>query len=218
MPRSAAPDDERHAHLATARDKRRVSYRGDATLGNVDVLDRETADSVLRWLVPREPHRGRDRVGAAGGTYGRLAVTDFSAPHPRKHCRLNVLDMMASPRSAPAPLTRTQPASGGRTSAPSSAAAGTTARAIDAEIEVGGMTLQGGHVTFTDNFIEPHYTADLSDVTGTVGPFGTHPRHPPPWHCRGRSTAVRPSRSMAPSIRWRPWPSSISRAGRTASN
>jgi hypothetical protein len=35
---------------------------------------------------------------------------------------------------------------------------------LDIEIELGGMTLQGGHVNFTDNFIKPNYTADLSDM------------------------------------------------------
>jgi hypothetical protein len=180
--------------LATARDKRRVSYRGDAALGNVDVLDRETAESVLRFgscsTSSLEVEIG---AGPPEVRMGELAVTDFSARLILESPgRLNVLDMMASPRSAPAPLTRTQPASGGRTSAPSSAAAGTTARAIDAEIEVGGMTLQGGHVTFTDNFIEPHYTADLSDVTGTVGPFGTHPTASAPVALRGQINGSAP--------------------------
>ena len=40
------------------------------------------------------------------------------------------------------------------------------------------MTLQGGHVNFTDNFIKPNYTADLSDITGTVGPFSTRATAP----------------------------------------
>ena len=40
------------------------------------------------------------------------------------------------------------------------------------------MTLQGGHVNFTDHFIKPHYTADVSDIAGTVGPFGTHATAP----------------------------------------
>ena len=35
--------------LATARDTLRLSYRGDATLGNVRMLDRVTSESVLSW-------------------------------------------------------------------------------------------------------------------------------------------------------------------------
>ena len=85
---------------------------------------------------------------------------------------------MASPQSAPASLTRAQPASDDQTRATSGAPAALTARPIDAEIELGGMTLQGGHVNFTDNFIKPNYTADLSDIAGTVGPFGTRATAP----------------------------------------
>jgi len=85
---------------------------------------------------------------------------------------------MASPRPSPASLTRTPPASGPQTPATSSAPAALSATRIDAEIDLGGMTLRGGHVNFTDNFIKPNYTADLSKVAGTVGPFGTHATAP----------------------------------------
>ena len=166
--------------LATARDKLRISYRGDATLGNVHLLDRVTSESVLRWhscsasRIDVEIGSGPPKVHI-----GVLALTDFDTRLILKSTgRLNVLDMMASPRSAPASLTRTQPASGGQTSATSSAPAAITARPIDAEIELGGMTLQGGHVNFTDNFIKPNYTADLTDIAGTVGPFGTRATAP----------------------------------------
>jgi outer membrane protein OmpA-like peptidoglycan-associated protein len=86
--------------------------------------------------------------------------------------------MMASTRPAPASLSGTQPASGRQTPATSSAPAAITAIPIDAEIELDGMTVQGGHVNFTDNFIKPNYTADLSDIAGTVGPFGTRATAP----------------------------------------
>jgi uncharacterized protein involved in outer membrane biogenesis len=161
--------------LATARDELRVSYRGDATLGNVRMLDRVTSESVLRWnscsasRIDVEIGSGPPKVHI-----DVLALTDFDTRLILKSTgRLNVLDMLASPRPSPASQTHTQPASGGQTPATSSAPAAITARLIDAEIELGGMTLQGGHVNFTDNFIKPNYTADLSAVAGTVGRFGT---------------------------------------------
>jgi uncharacterized protein involved in outer membrane biogenesis len=161
--------------LATARDELRVSYRGDATLGNVRMLDRVTSESVLRWnscsasRIDVEIGSGPPKVHI-----DVLALTDFDTRLILTSTgRLNVLDMLASPRPPPASQTHTQPASGGQTPATSSAPAAITARLIDAEIELGGMTLQGGHVNFTDNFIKPNYTADLSAVAGTVGRFGT---------------------------------------------
>jgi uncharacterized protein involved in outer membrane biogenesis/outer membrane protein OmpA-like peptidoglycan-associated protein len=166
--------------LATADDKRRVSYRGDATLGHVHLRDRATSDSILHWHscsasdIDAEMGEGPPKV-----RIGALALTDFDARVILDtNGRLNVLDMMASPQSAPASLTRAPPASGGQTSATSSAPAPRTASPIDADIELGGMTLQGGHVNFTDNFIKPNYTADLSDIAGTVDPFGTRATAP----------------------------------------
>ncbi len=166
--------------LAMARDDRRVSYRGDATLAHVHLLDRATSESVLRWHscrasdIDAEMGEGlpKVRIGALAlnGFDGRVILNADG--------RLNVLDMMASPRSAPTPLTGAQPASGAQTSATSSVPAATFASPIDAEIELGGMTLQDGHVTFTDNFIKPNYTADLSALAGTVGPFGTRATAP----------------------------------------
>jgi hypothetical protein len=166
--------------LATARDTLRLSYRGDATLGNVRMLDRVTSESVLSWnsfsasRIEAEIGSGPPKV-----QIGMLALTDFDTRLILKsNGSLNVLDMVASPQSAPASLTRTQPASDDQTRATSGAPAALTARPIDAEIELGGMTLQGGHVNFTDNFIKPNYTADLSDIAGTVGPFGTRATAP----------------------------------------
>ena len=95
--------------LATARDKLRVSYRGDATLGHVHMLDRATSESVLRWhscsasRIDAEIGSGPPKVHI-----DVLALTDFDTRLIlESDGRLNVLDMMASPRSAPASLTRT---------------------------------------------------------------------------------------------------------------
>jgi uncharacterized protein involved in outer membrane biogenesis len=166
--------------LATAHDKLRVSYQGDATLGNVRMLDTVTSESVLRWnsfsasRIDAEIGSGPPKV-----QIGMLALTDFDTRLILKsNGSLNILDMMESPRSMPASLTPAQPASDDQTPATSSAPAAITARPIDAEIELAGMTLQGGHVNFTDHFIKPNYTADLSDIAGTVGPFGTHATAP----------------------------------------
>ena len=71
--------------LATARDTLRVSYRGDATLGNVRMLDRVTSESVLRWnsfsasRIDAEIGSGPPKVHS-----DVLALTDFyDTPHPR---------------------------------------------------------------------------------------------------------------------------------------
>ncbi len=161
--------------LATAHDQLRVSYRGDATLGNVHMLDRTTSDSVLRWHLC-----SASRIDAEIGSgppkvqIGELALTDFDTRLILKsNGRLNLLDMMASPQSWPGSLTRVQLVPGNQMPQTSGAPAAPPGSPLDIAIELGGMTLQGGHVNFTDNFIKPNYTADLSAIAGTVGPFGT---------------------------------------------
>jgi uncharacterized protein involved in outer membrane biogenesis/outer membrane protein OmpA-like peptidoglycan-associated protein len=180
--------------LATAHDQLRVSYRGDATLGNVRLLDRVTSDSFLRWTSLST--RGMNVELGAGPPkvqIGALALTNFEARVIlNADGRLTLSDIMASPPSAPATRTRAPPASGRQTPPPSSAPAATSARPLTAVIELGRTTLQGGHVTFTDNFITPHYTADLTAITGTVGAFGTRATAPAAVALQGQLNGLAP--------------------------
>ena len=40
--------------------------------------------------------------------------------------------------------------------------------------------MQQGHVNYTDDFVKPNYKADLEDITGTIGAFGTDITTPAP--------------------------------------
>jgi uncharacterized protein involved in outer membrane biogenesis len=180
--------------LATAHDKLRVSYRGDATLGNVHLLDGPTSDSILRWhlcsarRIDAEIGSGPPKVQIGG-----LALTDFDTRLILKsNGRLNILDMMANPQSWPGSLTRIQLVPGNQTPATAAAPAATPVSPQAIEIQLGGMTLQGGHVNFTDNFIKPNYTADLSEIAGTVGPFGTRATAPAAVALRGQVNGSAP--------------------------
>ena len=56
-------------------------------------------------------------------------------------------------------------------------AAGGTAQASapPAQITIGPMTLVQGQVLFSDRFVQPNYSADLSGLTGKLGAFATQP-------------------------------------------
>jgi len=49
-----------------------------------------------------------------------------------------------------------------------------------ADIEIGKIALHNGHVNYSDNFIQPNYTADLTDISGDIGKFGTGTTEPAP--------------------------------------
>ena len=71
-------------------------------------------------------------------------------------------------RSRPTPET-----SGATTTAPAPSAQGPPAN-----IEIGKITLASGHVNYSDNFIQPNYSADLTDITGNIGKFGSETTEP----------------------------------------
>ncbi|MBS0316171.1 MAG: DUF748 domain-containing protein, partial [Proteobacteria bacterium] len=67
-----------------------------------------------------------------------------------------------------------QAAAAAPTAAASGAGAAPTARAEPAPIiNVGPISLINGKVSFTDHFIRPNYTADLSDLTGRLSAFSS---------------------------------------------
>ena len=175
------------AGVATAHDQLQLNYRGDATLGNVRILDKLTNDLFLRWnalsLSGIDLNLGsgppKARVGgiALSNFYARV-ILDSSG-------RLNLSDITTNPQAAPKSLTRAQtgpsaqPAATPAPQAPApNALAVKPAPPIPASVEIGGITLQGGRVNYTDNFIKPNYTADLRDVGGEVGAFGTNSTAP----------------------------------------
>ena len=49
---------------------------------------------------------------------------------------------------------------------------------MDADVEVSKIVLKGGKVDYTDNFIKPNYTANMSEMEGKVGAFGTKSMSP----------------------------------------
>ncbi|MGH7934255.1 MAG: DUF748 domain-containing protein, partial [Candidatus Binataceae bacterium] len=168
--------------VAEEHDNMRVSYRGDATLGDVRMLDKLTAESFVRWnafsarRIDFELGRGKPRVHVGG-----LSLANFYARVIlNANGRLNLSDVMGSPQAPPTSLTKantgapSQPAAmPSPTRAPSTAAPAKPGEPIGADIKIGAITLQGGRVNYTDNFIKPNYSADLTGVTGKVGAFGT---------------------------------------------
>lgn len=169
----------------TRRAQPRIAYRGDAALDNVSIKDKLTGDDFLRWRTLRTTHL--DAVVGAGTpriNVGHLALSAFYARMIiNANGRLNVSDVIATPAAAPVSVTRAnaKPAATSppaATSTPARAANATTA-APAADIHIGGITLAHGQLNFTDNFIKPHYTANLTRLHGEIGAFGTTPNAPP---------------------------------------
>jgi hypothetical protein len=188
---------------AMVRDNLRLTYRGNATIGRVRMLDKVTGDDFVRWnslsfdRIDFGLGRGQPRVHV-----GAIALSDFYARIIlNSNGRLNLSDITSSPSQAPKSLTRQQtgaappvtPAQApppvpapAASATPGASAPGITAvvpetaaapvappKPIGADIALGQITLHGGHVDYSDFFIKPNYRANMTDVSGKVGAFGT---------------------------------------------
>ncbi len=199
-----------------------VSYKGDAALGSVRMLDKLTNDLFFKMAALNV-----NRIDFAIGKgppkvhVGLIALNDFySRIILNSNGKLNLKDITASPQEAPTSLTRAtgEPGSKGAVpvapsstptpaSAPSVAAAtapGASPAAeaspaqpyqgqpINADVELSKITLKGGKVDYTDNFIKPNYTANMTDMEGSVGAFGTKSTTPAPVSLDGKINGSAP--------------------------
>ena len=154
-----------------------LDWQGRVTLGNVRVQDKLTGDDFLHWSSldanGLDVRLGEDvpHVTVAG-----LALDHFYARVIiNANGRINVQDVVANPAAAPVSVTQARQAPTPRKPEPPTAAtaASTGPAATPADIRIGGITLANGHLNYTDNFIKPNYTANITQLAGQVGAFGS---------------------------------------------
>jgi hypothetical protein len=168
-----------------------MSYQGRMVLGRVKVLDKVTNDDFLSWnSLAATGMKVRMGEGAPQVDIGGLALNDFYARViVNANGRINLQDVVSNPAQAPVSVTRAEngpaPAAAASTPPPapkpapaaaSSSAAlasASTVAAPPAQIHIGQITLANGNLNYTDNFIKPNYTANITQLAGKIGAFGT---------------------------------------------
>ena len=134
-------------------------------------IERRSAEDLLKWKSLR--------VGALRGNLSPLslqideiALTDFySRLIVLPEGRLNVQDIVRRPESATASATATgtPPPAPSPTDKEALVSPARTATApANPLTQIGRITLQGGNVSFTDRFIKPNRTANLTQLGGTI--------------------------------------------------
>lgn len=172
------------------------SYSGDLTLGDFASVDKANAVDFLRW---KSLYFGAIQVQSAplNIKLGEVALSDFySRLVISPQGKLNVLQLLR-PVGAPEPVAAAAPAAqaavpgeelaGAPPAAPSPAMAVQTAApaAPPLPIQIGKVTLQGGTVNFTDNFIKPNYSARLTRIGGRVSGLSSDPQSTADLELRG---------------------------------
>ena len=136
-------------------------FSGRTTIGDFQSVDKASSEDFLKWKslyfgnidVRHHP----DSVSV-----GEVALSDFFARvivSPQG--QLNLLQMVRQDEAAPA--TDTAKAADGQAVAPVPEVAKPVL-----PVKIGKVTLQGGSVRFTDNFVKPNYSANLKQLGGRV--------------------------------------------------
>lgn len=173
----------------------RLAMQGEARVTDLSLYPRWApeggrGDELLSWQafvapgvkVNLAPHqRPRIEVGEASVTdlFARLNVSESG------HFNLADLNPPPSAADATAPAVAQAPASAASAPAESPAPLG-------ADVSVAGVRFVNGHVDFSDHFIRPNYSADLSELNGRLGAITTGQRDMAPLELHGRvaGTAV----------------------------
>jgi hypothetical protein len=141
-----------------------VSYKGDGSVNNFTSIDKSKAEDFLKWEsfsisgmdVGYNPLYVHIAGIALSNFYSRLII------HPDGSLNVqNILGKAEPQEKAPAPSPPQKEPSPDK---PSSAAPDSPIP----DIKIAKVTLQGGEINFSDDYIQPHYSANLTEVGGRI--------------------------------------------------
>jgi hypothetical protein len=138
-----------------------LNLDGDAALDDLSASTLSPAEDLLAWkslqvrglqlaLTPGQVARVAVRETVLSDYFARVIIDEAG--------KINLQGLVKQPGEAPA----AEPA-------PPQAVAVTSGPAPD--IRLGPISLVSGRVRFSDRFIKPNYTANLSELTGSLGAF-----------------------------------------------
>jgi hypothetical protein len=158
----------------TADDKLGGGYRGQLTVGNFHSVDKANSADFLTW---KSFHLDKIdlKLSPLELTIGDVALADFFARLlVSPEGKLNLMQIVrkdntppdaagkgAEPSPAPPPAAQPEPVQ--------------TTAALPPPIRIDRVTLQGGTVNFTDNFIRPNYSAHLTEIGGRITGLSSAP-------------------------------------------
>lgn len=152
-----------------------VTYAGNLSITDLATVDKIGSEDFLKW---KSLYLTSIRAVTAPFSLdiAEVALTDFYSRliiYPDG--RLNVQDIVASsPAAGPASAPDASPAPA-TTPTKSESPASSTAAGPPPPITIGKVTLQGGNINFSDRFIKPNYSANLTDMGGTVTGLSSQP-------------------------------------------
>jgi hypothetical protein len=166
-----------------------IHYIGAAQLSNFDIQDKESNAEFLRWralnLTGIDANIGK---GAPLISIAKIALDNFYARAILSpDGKLNLKGIM---------VTKDQPAGASVTDGESKTVAKTTTTVEPvtpaapapnaAVIRIGQTVLSGGNINYTDNFVKPNYTANMTGMNGSIGSIASDKPQPAAIDLKGK--------------------------------
>ena len=150
-------------------------FRGEFNVGELASIDKISSNDFLKWKSLF--FSGVDlKLAPLSIAVEQIALSDFySRVIVSQEGRTNLQDVVRSEDGAAKSVTTAAPVGAKPAAGPGEKAIDKPAQEQPAPstgpippVRVGRVTLQGGQVNFTDNFIRPNYTANLMDLGGSI--------------------------------------------------
>ncbi|MES2534294.1 MAG: DUF748 domain-containing protein [Pseudomonadota bacterium] len=171
--------------LPTAKKPMSTRFGGMLQLANFRVVNKESAADFLRWKsldvtgIDAEIGGPRQSVSVA-----KVELSEFRARAVLSAAGdLNLQEVLAQDEPAPDTKTTTVTSAGTTTAA---SLPPTTPAENAPVIKVGQIVIKGGNINFTDNFVQPNYTVNMTGMTGTVGAIASNLPQPAAIDLRGK--------------------------------
>jgi uncharacterized protein involved in outer membrane biogenesis len=139
-----------------------ISYSGDATLSNMATIDKAHSEDFIKWgsLAVTGIKAGTDPLRVE---IKDIALTDyFTRLIVNADGTLNVSGIVVSDAKT---REKAQPQT---PQAPQTAATAAPPPESAKTITIGSVTMQGGSINFSDHYIQPNYSARLTEVGGKI--------------------------------------------------
>lgn len=153
-------------------------FKGDLTLGNLATVDKLSTNEFLRWKSLT--FGGMDvKLSPFSLSIDQVALNDFFARiiiDPTG--RINLQDVKRSETVGRKSVTEERKPATATPAVATSTAVLPSPKKPASEIppiKIKKLTLQGGDIRFTDNFIKPNYSANLKKFGGTINGLSSDP-------------------------------------------
>ena len=148
----------------------KIKYRGDVQVNRFASVDHVNRDDFLKWEtlhfagvnVATEPLNVAINEISLSNFYSRLVVNPDGS--------LNVQHVMGTEAGSKQAVAGEAPTDAQAQEEPPAAPpkAAEKPKALPVPVKIGLLTLQGGQVNFSDHFIQPNYSANLTQLGGRV--------------------------------------------------